>query len=279
MRLLGQPEAGAPAGQIFVDVDVGKPFVDPFRGVKIELLERLGAGVDAQARVRVTLPGIEFEPRETIDCGTAPPSSVSRSLAVTNVSDSSRQIGAVTIEGRHSASYSVIANACSARELAPGQSCAIDLRFAPTVAQSNFATLLVGTDDETRPLATASLVGWGDLNPLDPDGNGSRDGLTDAMLVLRYLFGFRGAALVDGAIGPGCGRCSAAAIETWLAEVFAEIDIDGNGRVDPLTDGVLVLRFLLGLRGAALVTGAVDLAGCTRCDAPTLEIFLWGLSV
>ncbi|HEX2465075.1 MAG TPA: hypothetical protein VHR17_10670, partial [Thermoanaerobaculia bacterium] len=239
MRLLGQPEAGAPAGQIFVDVDVGKPFVDPFRGVKIELLERLGAGVDAQARVRVTLPGIEFEPRETIDCGTAPPSSVSRSLAVTNVSDSSRQIGAVTIEGRHSASYSVVANACSARELAPGQSCAIDLRFAPTVAQSNFATLLVGTDHETRPLATASLVGWGDLNPLDPDGNGSRDGLTDALLVLRYLFGFRGAALVDGAIGPGCGRCSAAAIETWLAEVFAEIDIDGNGRVDPLTDGVL----------------------------------------
>jgi hypothetical protein len=99
------------------------------------------------------------------------------------------------------------------------------------------------------------------------------------MIVLRYLFGFRGAPLVEGAIDPSCGRCSAASIEAWLDQVFAEIDVDGNGKADPLTDGVLALRYLLGLRGAALVTGAVDLAGCTRCDARTLEIFMWGLLV
>ena len=34
-------------------------------------------------------------------------------------------------------------------------------------------------------------------------------------------------------------------------------DIDGNGVAQPLTDGLLLLRYLFGLRGEALVNGAV----------------------
>ena len=51
------------------------------------------------------------------------------------------------------------------------------------------------------------------------------------------------------------------------------IDIDGNGAAEPLTDGLLVLRYLFGFRGATLVTGAVG-GGCTRCDAPAIEAFV-----
>ena len=41
------------------------------------------------------------------------------------------------------------------------------------------------------------------------------------------------------------------------------MDIDGNGRLEATTDGLLMTRYLLGLRGAALVTGALG-TGATR---------------
>ena len=55
------------------------------------------------------------------------------------------------------------------------------------------------------------------LADLDVDGNGSVTPLTDALLVLRYTFGFTGATLITGAVGPGCTRCTAPQIEAYLA--------------------------------------------------------------
>ncbi len=57
----------------------------------------------------------------------------------------------------------------------------------------------------------------------------------------------------------------------------AHMDIDGNGAVEPLTDGLLVLRYLFGFRGATLITGAVG-GGCTRCDAPAIEGYIAGVA-
>jgi DNA-binding beta-propeller fold protein YncE len=54
-------------------------------------------------------------------------------------------------------------------------------------------------------------------------------------------------------------------------------DIDGNGSVDPLTDGLLQLRYFFGFRGAALVAGAVDPVGCTRCTAAAIEAYIQAL--
>jgi hypothetical protein len=50
-------------------------------------------------------------------------------------------------------------------------------------------------------------------------------------------------------------------------------DVDGNGAIDPLTDGLLVLRYLFGFRGAALIVGVVA-PDCTRCTAPAIEAFI-----
>jgi DNA-binding beta-propeller fold protein YncE len=55
-------------------------------------------------------------------------------------------------------------------------------------------------------------------------------------------------------------------------------DIDGDGQIDPLTDGLLLLRFMFGFTGATLVTGAVDLANCTRCTAGEIEAYITSLS-
>jgi hypothetical protein len=51
----------------------------------------------------------------------------------------------------------------------------------------------------------------------DIDGNGAVEPLTDGLLALRYLFGFRGPTLITGAVAPDCTRCTAAAIEPYLA--------------------------------------------------------------
>jgi DNA-binding beta-propeller fold protein YncE len=55
------------------------------------------------------------------------------------------------------------------------------------------------------------------------------------------------------------------------------LDIDGDGDILALTDGLLLVRFAFGLTGSPLVSGAVDL-DCTRCTAPEIEAFLQELS-
>jgi len=90
---------------------------------------------------------------------------------------------------------------------------------------------------------------------VDFDGNGVADAATDALLLQRYLIGLRGAALVDAARGPNPQR-DAVAIASYIAALGNTLDLDGDGSVKATTDGLLLLRYLLGLRGAALITGA-----------------------
>ena len=93
------------------------------------------------------------------------------------------------------------------------------------------------------------------------------------MLIIRYLFGLTGAALTNGALGTTATRTDPAAIKVFLDGMGLAIDIDGNGRVEALTDGLLILRYLFGLRGASLIAGAVDPAG-TRKTAAVIETYL-----
>ena len=55
---------------------------------------------------------------------------------------------------------------------------------------------------------------------IDVDGNGTAVALTDGLLVIRYLFGLRGAALIQGAVGAGAIRATAAPIEAYLQSVL-----------------------------------------------------------
>jgi hypothetical protein len=93
------------------------------------------------------------------------------------------------------------------------------------------------------------------------------------VLVLRWLFELRGTSLTIGAVGSGCTRCNAAAIEPYLDSLGLVLDADGNGVASPLTDGLLILRFLFGFEGNTLTTGAVGV-GCTRCDAESIANYL-----
>jgi hypothetical protein len=52
------------------------------------------------------------------------------------------------------------------------------------------------------------------------------------------------------------------------------LDIDGNGTIEPLTDGILILRYLFGFTDDSLVAGAIDELGCTRCESDAIRAYL-----
>jgi len=86
--------------------------------------------------------------------------------------------------------------------------------------------------------------------------------------MLRYLFGFRGTALIDNAVDPAGSRTGAAEIAAFLdGGRQSVLDVDASGTADALTDGVMILRDLFGFTGSALVEDALaPTAGRTDPD-------------
>jgi len=99
------------------------------------------------------------------------------------------------------------------------------------------------------------------------------DALTDGLLVMRHLFGLTGTPLTNGALGATATRIDPTAIKAYLDAIRPQLDVDGNGSTDALTDGLLVLRYLFGLRGTALIAGAVDPLG-SRTTSSAIETYL-----
>ena len=108
----------------------------------------------------------------------------------------------------------------------------------------------------------------------DIDGDGRADALTDGLLFLRYAFGLTGDALISGVVASDAQYTTASDIEQELATVYTSSgDIDGNGEVDALTDGLLLLRYLFGLDGDTLTAGVIG-SGATVTDSAALETYL-----
>jgi hypothetical protein len=99
---------------------------------------------------------------------------------------------------------------------------------------------------------------------LDIDNNGQVSALTDGVLLVRYLFGVRGTALTQGALGPPPAtgpdhrRTDPDHIVEYLDQARSTmLDVDGNGVASALQDGVMLVRYLFGVRDAALTQGAL----------------------
>jgi hypothetical protein len=108
----------------------------------------------------------------------------------------------------------------------------------------------------------------------DVDRNDDVEPLTDALLILRRLFSFSANALVAGAIGAGAQQTDPAEIAAQIDSIREPmLDIDDDAEEQPLTDGLLLLRYLFGFRDNALIAGAVG-TDCDRCLADDIEEFI-----
>ena len=106
---------------------------------------------------------------------------------------------------------------------------------------------------------------------LDIDASGSVRATTDGLLVLRRLLNLSGAAMVGNGMesAPTAKRTSDVAIAAWIdahrnAGVNLPLDLDGDGAVDAATDGLLLLRTMLGFSGTAVTDNALGAGTKTR---------------
>ena len=147
----------------------------------------------------------------------------------------------------------------------------------------NLQGLIVGVDQvsvTSVPANTCAPVrprlGGATCN-LDIDGDGLLTA-TDALLAVRYLAGFRNTALTAGvSFDPCATRTAAVDIQPVLSALTAgappALDIDGNTQSLASSDGLLLTRSLLGLRGTAVTNGAKG-ASATRNDWPAMRNYL-----
>ncbi|HDR15786.1 MAG TPA: hypothetical protein ENN79_09960, partial [Desulfobacteraceae bacterium] len=109
---------------------------------------------------------------------------------------------------------------------------------------------------------------------LDIDANGQTNPFTDVVMIVRYLFGFRGQTLIQGAIDLEGNRNTASDVEAYIAAILSAgyLDVDGNGVISPFEDVVMIVRRLFGFSGTALISGAIG-SGSTR-DADEIAVYI-----
>ena len=132
-----------------------------------------------------------------------------------------------------------------------------------------------------------NTYGWGRIDvwaahigapgaTLDVDNSVSAnqyDAATDGLLIARYLLGFTGNALTANALALTAASSDPVTVKAQLDAIRPALDIDGDGQFQATTDGLLVLRYLLGLRGSALISGAVSFNALRR-TAPDIEAYV-----
>ena len=85
---------------------------------------------------------------------------------------------------------------------------------------------------------------------------GVRPGVAEvALVVMRFLLGYQGSAITANATAATPGR-TPVQILTHLASILPLLDVDGDGFARGTSDGLLILRYMLNLRGAVLLAGA-----------------------
>ena len=62
-------------------------------------------------------------------------------------------------------------------------------------------------------------------------------------------------------------------LQAKLTDADSQLDIDGVGESKPLTDGLLLIRYLFGFSGDSLISGAIG-SGAERDTAEEVEAYI-----
>ncbi|MER2493058.1 hypothetical protein [Catenovulum sediminis] len=106
--------------------------------------------------------------------------------------------------------------------------------------------LSVGYDFVTQPTILMASV----QNRLDLNNDGQTSSDQDALAVVRYMSGLRGLKVNQDISETG--------FDTQLSEMMPYFDLDANGEINALTDGLLLSRCMAGYEGSALIDGIID---------------------
>ena len=93
------------------------------------------------------------------------------------------------------------------------------IQINPETGSGTFDTALSNTN---LTIGGATSLPFSSTNlalGLDIDGNNTIDALTDGILILRYMFGFRGDSLINDAVADDCLRCNLTEIQNFIEEI------------------------------------------------------------
>ena len=113
----------------------------------------------------------------------------------------------------------------------------------------------------------------------DIDGNYIINAKTDGVLISRYLFNPNGSWKISDVLGQNATRDTVDKVRNYLncLSTNSSLDIDGNGKNDALTDGILISRYMSGYTGTQLIRGAIG-AKATRKTAALIVSFMNNVS-
>ena len=132
--------------------------------------------------------------------------------------------------------------------------------FVASPGQAFQGQCLLGTTSGPSAISCAAMPV---LNIDNSDTTSTYQAATDGVMVMRYLLGLRDDAVTIGAHGNSPLRTDPQ-ILAHLTTFNGVFDVDGDGKSLATTDGVMIVRRMLGLAGAALTAGARNSA---RSDA------------
>lgn len=158
----GTYELSLNKSQQYTDIDINKLFRDPYRGVRIKLIEKSGDGAESEAKLGVALSGLNTDPQSILDFGDVRVNSKSsKTVTVTNNSGGDIEFGSVSLGGRNPEFFTIVNDECSNKTLSNGGSCSITITFVADSEGDKFATLYIPNNDSIRHEATISLYGYG----------------------------------------------------------------------------------------------------------------------
>lgn len=155
------------------------------------------------------------------------------------------------------------------------------VRLNAAITASGLATVTVRVTSLTSGTIQASTIisfsaAMVPVCSFDIDGDGAPYATTDGVLIVRYLLGLSGPALINGAFNPAGSFANITDIGTRLNVLRDNnwLDLNGNGVALADSDGLMLLRAMFGLTGTAVTNGALGGSPGSRNDWPAIKDYL-----